>query len=102
MPEGVTATKISCKDFIDILKGRIWFQWKLEFEKEGFHLRSAMLKEFLDMWVHLEEAEMHTPLVKKIACAKKEHGEDGKGKLHGKSELRHEMHHGLGKYHAGK
>eukprot|EP00957_Ditylum_brightwellii_P008545 648091-Ditylum_brightwellii.AAC.1 len=45
---------------------------------------------------------MHKPLAKKIACAKKEYGEDVKGKHHGKLELRHKRHHGLGKSHAGK
>eukprot|EP00957_Ditylum_brightwellii_P038142 2884106-Ditylum_brightwellii.AAC.1 len=52
--EGVTATK-----------------WKLEFEKEGFNLSSVTFKEFLDTFVHLEEVEMHKPLAKEIACAKK-------------------------------
>eukprot|EP00957_Ditylum_brightwellii_P019311 1457506-Ditylum_brightwellii.AAC.1 len=49
VPDGVTATKISCKEFVDILEDGILYQWKLEFEKEGFNSRSSTLKEFLDM-----------------------------------------------------
>eukprot|EP00957_Ditylum_brightwellii_P021021 1584444-Ditylum_brightwellii.AAC.1 len=35
VPDGVTATKISCKVFIDVLEDRILYQWKLEIEKEA-------------------------------------------------------------------
>eukprot|EP00957_Ditylum_brightwellii_P175264 13342961-Ditylum_brightwellii.AAC.1 len=48
VPDGVTATKISCKEFVNILEDGIPYQWKLEFKKEGFDLSSSMLKEFLD------------------------------------------------------
>eukprot|EP00957_Ditylum_brightwellii_P144730 11024953-Ditylum_brightwellii.AAC.1 len=34
VPDGVTATKISCKEFIGVLEDGILYQWKLEFEKE--------------------------------------------------------------------
>eukprot|EP00957_Ditylum_brightwellii_P081981 6233852-Ditylum_brightwellii.AAC.1 len=51
VPDGVTATKISCEEFIDILEDGILYQWKLEFEKEGFNLSSSMLKEFLEVCV---------------------------------------------------
>eukprot|EP00957_Ditylum_brightwellii_P117884 8992041-Ditylum_brightwellii.AAC.1 len=76
----VTATKISCEEFVDVLEDRISCQWKLEFEKEGFDLSSAMLKEFLDVCIHLEEAELQKLLGKNISCAKKEHDNDIKGK----------------------
>eukprot|EP00957_Ditylum_brightwellii_P144283 10992611-Ditylum_brightwellii.AAC.1 len=49
VPDGVTATKISCKEFIDVVEDRILYQWKLEFEKEGFDSSSSTLKELLDM-----------------------------------------------------
>eukprot|EP00957_Ditylum_brightwellii_P085644 6515181-Ditylum_brightwellii.AAC.1 len=100
--EGVTATKLSCKEFLDVLEDGILFQWKLEFEKEGFDSSSAILKVFLDMCICLEGAEMHKPLAKKIDCAKKEHDKAGKEKHHGKSELHHERYHSSGKLHAGK
>eukprot|EP00957_Ditylum_brightwellii_P173733 13226999-Ditylum_brightwellii.AAC.1 len=67
VPDGVTATKISCKEFVDVLEDGILYQWKLEFEKEGFDLSLSTLKEFLDLCVHLEEAELQKPLRKKIA-----------------------------------
>eukprot|EP00957_Ditylum_brightwellii_P070072 5322408-Ditylum_brightwellii.AAC.1 len=35
--DGVTATKISCKEFVDILEDGITYQWKMEFKKEGFN-----------------------------------------------------------------
>eukprot|EP00957_Ditylum_brightwellii_P200975 15319932-Ditylum_brightwellii.AAC.1 len=73
VPNGVTATKIARKEFVDILEDRISYQWKLDFEKEGFDLSSSTLKDFLDMCVHLEEAELQKPLKKRIACAIKEH-----------------------------
>eukprot|EP00957_Ditylum_brightwellii_P025082 1898053-Ditylum_brightwellii.AAC.1 len=100
IPEGVMATKLSCKEFVNILEDGILFQQKLEFKKEGFDSSSATLKEFLDTCMCLEEAEMHTPLAKKIACAKKEHGKDGKEKHHGRSELHHKRCHGQGTHHA--
>ena len=40
------------------------------FEKEGFDLSSSMLKEFLDVCVHLEEAEPQKPLEKNSSCKK--------------------------------
>eukprot|EP00957_Ditylum_brightwellii_P168319 12813113-Ditylum_brightwellii.AAC.1 len=61
-----------------------------------------MLKEFLDVCICLEEAEVHKPLAKKIACAKEEHNNDGKGKHHDKSKLCHKRHHSMGKCHVGK
>eukprot|EP00957_Ditylum_brightwellii_P128588 9809465-Ditylum_brightwellii.AAC.1 len=63
--------KISCKEFVDVLKDGILYQWKLEFEKKGFDSSSSTLKEFLDMCVHLEEAELQKLLRKTIACVKK-------------------------------
>eukprot|EP00957_Ditylum_brightwellii_P073342 5573661-Ditylum_brightwellii.AAC.1 len=71
VPDGVTATKISCKEFVDVLEDRIPHQWKLEFKKKGFDSSSSMLKEFLDMCVHLEEAELQKPLRKIKACTKR-------------------------------
>eukprot|EP00957_Ditylum_brightwellii_P037590 2843292-Ditylum_brightwellii.AAC.1 len=76
----VTATKISCEEFVDVLEDRIPYQWKLEFKKEGFDSSSSTLKEFLDVRVCLEEAELKKLIEKKIACAKKEPDNDGKGK----------------------
>eukprot|EP00957_Ditylum_brightwellii_P027906 2108373-Ditylum_brightwellii.AAC.1 len=67
----VKATKISCKEFVDILEDGILYQWKLEFEKEGFDSSSSTLEEFLDVCVHLEETELQKLLRKMIACAKK-------------------------------
>eukprot|EP00957_Ditylum_brightwellii_P189190 14400700-Ditylum_brightwellii.AAC.2 len=99
--EGVTPTKISCKDFTDILEDGILFQRKLEFEKEGFNSSSDMLKDILDMCMQLEEAKMHKPLVKKIAHAKKENDEAGKEKCHGKLESHHKRHHSLPPWHEG-
>eukprot|EP00957_Ditylum_brightwellii_P075642 5748540-Ditylum_brightwellii.AAC.1 len=58
VPAGVTATKISCKEFVDVLEDRIRYQWKVEFDKEGFDLSSSTLKDYLDMCAHLEEAEL--------------------------------------------
>eukprot|EP00957_Ditylum_brightwellii_P041733 3160479-Ditylum_brightwellii.AAC.1 len=84
VPEGMTATKIPCKEFVDILEDGILYQWKLEFEKEGFDLSFSTLKEFLDACVCLEEAELHKLLAKKIACAKKDHEDERKGKYHDK------------------
>eukprot|EP00957_Ditylum_brightwellii_P050227 3808882-Ditylum_brightwellii.AAC.1 len=48
VPDGVTATKIAHKEFVDVLDDGVLYQWKLEFEKEGFDSSSFMLKEFLD------------------------------------------------------
>eukprot|EP00957_Ditylum_brightwellii_P059048 4478594-Ditylum_brightwellii.AAC.1 len=58
VPVRMTVTNISCKEFINVLEDGILYQWKLEFEKEGFDLSSSKLKEFLDMCVRLEEAEL--------------------------------------------
>eukprot|EP00957_Ditylum_brightwellii_P091846 6993468-Ditylum_brightwellii.AAC.1 len=46
--DGVTAMKIACKEFVDVLEDGVPYQWKLEFKKEGFDLRSSTLKELLD------------------------------------------------------
>eukprot|EP00957_Ditylum_brightwellii_P181174 13800270-Ditylum_brightwellii.AAC.1 len=73
VPDRVIATKISCKEFIDILGDKIPYQWKLEFEKEGFDRSSSTLKEFLDVCVCLEEAELQKLLGTKIAHARQEH-----------------------------
>eukprot|EP00957_Ditylum_brightwellii_P125259 9548329-Ditylum_brightwellii.AAC.1 len=34
VPDRVTTTEISCKEFVDILEDGIPYQWKLEFKKE--------------------------------------------------------------------
>eukprot|EP00957_Ditylum_brightwellii_P129444 9874743-Ditylum_brightwellii.AAC.1 len=83
VPEGVTATKIACEEFVDVLEDGVPYQWKLEFKKEGFDSSSSMLKEFLDVCVRLEEAELQKPLKKKTARAIKEHDnlDDKKSKL---------------------
>eukprot|EP00957_Ditylum_brightwellii_P020518 1546872-Ditylum_brightwellii.AAC.1 len=47
----------------------------MEFEKEGFDSSSSTLKKFLDVCVHLEEAELQKPLKKRIARALKDHEE---------------------------
>eukprot|EP00957_Ditylum_brightwellii_P019164 1444518-Ditylum_brightwellii.AAC.1 len=99
VPDGMTATKISCEEFVDVLEDGILYQWKPEFKKEGFDLSSSMLKEFLDVCVCLEEAELQKPLGKKIAHAKKEYDDNRKGKHQDKLKLHHERHHGLGKCH---
>eukprot|EP00957_Ditylum_brightwellii_P136727 10426532-Ditylum_brightwellii.AAC.1 len=44
VPEGVTATKISHKEFVDILEDDIPYQWKLEFKKEGFYSSFSTIK----------------------------------------------------------
>eukprot|EP00957_Ditylum_brightwellii_P169301 12885454-Ditylum_brightwellii.AAC.1 len=54
------------------------------------------------MCVHLEESELQKLLGKKIACARKEHDDDEKGKRQDKPKLHHKRHHGLGKLHQGK
>eukprot|EP00957_Ditylum_brightwellii_P142169 10831719-Ditylum_brightwellii.AAC.1 len=101
--DGVTATKIACKEFVNVLKDRNMYQWILEFEKEGFNLSSSTLKEFLDMCVCLEDAELQKPLKKKIACAITEHDDlDGKRKRQEKPKLHHERCHGLSKRHQSK
>eukprot|EP00957_Ditylum_brightwellii_P122210 9319610-Ditylum_brightwellii.AAC.1 len=102
VPGRVTATKIPCEEFVDVLEDGILYQWKLEFKKEGFDLSSSTLKEFLDVYVRIEEAELQKLLKKKIACAKKEHDKDGKRKRQDKPKLRHERCLGLGKCHQGK
>eukprot|EP00957_Ditylum_brightwellii_P171976 13093665-Ditylum_brightwellii.AAC.1 len=58
VPDGVTATKITHKEFVDVLEDGAPYQWKLEFKKEGFDSSSSMLKEFLDICVRLEEVEL--------------------------------------------
>eukprot|EP00957_Ditylum_brightwellii_P124452 9484752-Ditylum_brightwellii.AAC.1 len=65
VPDGVTTTKISRKDFVDVLEDGIPYQWKLKFEKEGFDLSSSTLKEFLDVCIHLEEAKLQKLLRKR-------------------------------------
>eukprot|EP00957_Ditylum_brightwellii_P043060 3262386-Ditylum_brightwellii.AAC.1 len=102
VPDRVTATKISCKEFIDALEDGILYQWKLEFEKEGFDSSSSALKEFLDVCVCLEKAELQKPLRKMRAHTKKEHGEDGKKKYHNKPKSCHKRRRGSGKHHQGK
>eukprot|EP00957_Ditylum_brightwellii_P194262 14795288-Ditylum_brightwellii.AAC.1 len=102
VPDRVTAMKISCKEFVDVLEDGILYQWKLEFRKEGFNLSSSTLKEFLDVCVHLEEAELQKQLRKKVACAEKEHDKEGKRKRQDKPKSHHERHHGLGKLHQSK
>eukprot|EP00957_Ditylum_brightwellii_P159426 12135968-Ditylum_brightwellii.AAC.2 len=56
--DGVTATKIACEEFANVLEDGVPYQWKLEFKKEGFDSSSSVLKEFLDVCVRLEEAEL--------------------------------------------
>eukprot|EP00957_Ditylum_brightwellii_P171073 13023618-Ditylum_brightwellii.AAC.1 len=67
VPDGVTATKIPREEFVDALEYRVPYQWKLDFKKEGFDLSSSTLKEFLDLCVRLEEAELQKLLKKRIA-----------------------------------
>eukprot|EP00957_Ditylum_brightwellii_P011975 903370-Ditylum_brightwellii.AAC.1 len=89
IPDSVTTTKIAREEFVDVLEDRVPYQWMQEFKKEGFDLNSSTLKEFLDVCVHLEEAEVQKLLKKKIACAIKEQDNlDGK-----KSKLRHKTCH---------
>eukprot|EP00957_Ditylum_brightwellii_P096805 7372111-Ditylum_brightwellii.AAC.1 len=61
-----------------------------------------MLNEFLDVFVHLEEAELQKLLGKKIVCARKEHDDNGKGKHQDKPKSRHKRSHSSGKRHQGK
>eukprot|EP00957_Ditylum_brightwellii_P185540 14125884-Ditylum_brightwellii.AAC.1 len=85
--------KIAREEFVDILEDRVPYQWKLEFEKEGFDSSSSTLKEFLDICVCLEEAELQNLLKKKIARVIKEHDEsDNK-----KSKSRHKTRQGQSK-----
>eukprot|EP00957_Ditylum_brightwellii_P045979 3487926-Ditylum_brightwellii.AAC.1 len=65
--------KIAREEFFDVLEDGVLYQWKLEFEKEIFDLSSSTLKEFLDVCVRLEDAELQKLLKKKIACAIKKH-----------------------------
>eukprot|EP00957_Ditylum_brightwellii_P002085 160494-Ditylum_brightwellii.AAC.1 len=105
VPEGVPATKLSHKEFVDILEDKVLLQWKLQFKKEGFYSSSVTLKEFVDTYVRLEEAEMYKLLTKMIAHAKKDHGEtsrDRRGKHHVMSELFHKRHNRPGEHQAGK
>eukprot|EP00957_Ditylum_brightwellii_P183870 14005364-Ditylum_brightwellii.AAC.1 len=46
--DGVTATKIVCKELVNVLEDGVPYKWKLEFEKEGFNSSSSTLKKFLD------------------------------------------------------
>eukprot|EP00957_Ditylum_brightwellii_P029063 2195556-Ditylum_brightwellii.AAC.1 len=84
VPDSVTTTKITLEEFVNVLEDGFPYQWKLDFEKEGFDSSSSMLKEFLGVCVRLEEAELQKPLNKKIACAIKEHDnlDNKKSKLH--------------------
>eukprot|EP00957_Ditylum_brightwellii_P055586 4212498-Ditylum_brightwellii.AAC.1 len=100
--ERVTATKISCKELVNVLEDRILYQWKLECKKESFDSISSTLKEFLDMCVHLEETELQKLLEKRIAPAEKEHDKDRKKKHQDKPKSRHKRRHSLGKRHQGK
>eukprot|EP00957_Ditylum_brightwellii_P112089 8546817-Ditylum_brightwellii.AAC.1 len=97
VPDGVTAMKISCKEFAELLKDGILYQWKLEFEKEGFDSISSTLKEFMDVCVCLEEVELQQLLRKMIA-----HDKDRKRKCQDKPKSCHKRCHGLGKHHQGK
>eukprot|EP00957_Ditylum_brightwellii_P115261 8789368-Ditylum_brightwellii.AAC.1 len=60
--------KIACKEFADVLEDGVLYQWKLEFEKEGFYSRSSTLKEFLGVCVCLEEAELQKHLKTNSLC----------------------------------
>eukprot|EP00957_Ditylum_brightwellii_P204142 15337890-Ditylum_brightwellii.AAC.1 len=73
VPDRVTATRIIREKFVDVLEDGVPYQWKLDFKKEGFDLSSSTLKEFLDVYVCLEEAELQNPRKKRIAHAIKEH-----------------------------
>eukprot|EP00957_Ditylum_brightwellii_P140730 10720722-Ditylum_brightwellii.AAC.1 len=64
VPDRVTAEKISQEEFVDVFEDGVPYQWKLEFKKEGFNLSSSASKEFLDVCVCLEEAELQKPLRK--------------------------------------
>ena len=89
----MTAKKISREEFVDVLEDGVPYQWKMEFKKEGFDLSSSMLKEFLDVCVCLEEAELQKPLKTKIAHAIKEHDNlDNK-----ETKLCHKTRHGQSK-----
>eukprot|EP00957_Ditylum_brightwellii_P149975 11422635-Ditylum_brightwellii.AAC.1 len=46
--DGVAATKIAGKEFVNVLEYGVPHQWKLEFEKEGIDSSSSTQKEFLD------------------------------------------------------
>eukprot|EP00957_Ditylum_brightwellii_P061342 4655877-Ditylum_brightwellii.AAC.1 len=52
----------------------------MEFEKEDFDSSSSTLKEFLDVCVRQEEAELQKPLKKKVTCAIKDHEESDDNK----------------------
>eukprot|EP00957_Ditylum_brightwellii_P152817 11632312-Ditylum_brightwellii.AAC.1 len=101
--DGVTATKIARKDFVDVLEDRVLYQLKLEFEKEGLDSSSSTLKEFLGVCARLEEAELQKLLKKKIACKMEEHDDsDGKRKHQEKPKSCHKRRHALGKHHQSK
>eukprot|EP00957_Ditylum_brightwellii_P183297 13962162-Ditylum_brightwellii.AAC.1 len=92
--------KIACKKFVNVLEDGVLYQWKMDFEKEGFDSSSSTLKEFLDMCVRLEEAELQKPLKKKIAHTIKEYdNSDRKRKCQEKPKSHHKRHHSLGKHH---
>eukprot|EP00957_Ditylum_brightwellii_P035597 2698302-Ditylum_brightwellii.AAC.1 len=67
VPNGITTTKVAREEFVNVLEDRVLYQWRLEFEKEGFDSISSTLKEFLDICIRLEEVELQKPLKKKIA-----------------------------------
>eukprot|EP00957_Ditylum_brightwellii_P003464 262202-Ditylum_brightwellii.AAC.1 len=52
----------------------------MEFKKEGFDSSSSTLKEFLDVCVRLEQAELQKPLKKRVARAAKEYEESDDNK----------------------
>eukprot|EP00957_Ditylum_brightwellii_P105768 8066182-Ditylum_brightwellii.AAC.1 len=47
----------------------------MEFKKDGFDSSSSTLKEFLDVYVRLEEAKLQKPLKKRVAHEIKDHEE---------------------------
>eukprot|EP00957_Ditylum_brightwellii_P122581 9348266-Ditylum_brightwellii.AAC.1 len=53
VPDGVTAMKIACEEFVNVLEDRVPYQWKLELEKEGFDSSSSTLKAFLGVCVYV-------------------------------------------------
>eukprot|EP00957_Ditylum_brightwellii_P147437 11226560-Ditylum_brightwellii.AAC.1 len=75
VPDGVTTTKIAREEFVGVLEDGVPYQWKLEFNREGFDSSSSTLKDFLDVCVCLEETELQKLLKKRIAHAIKEHND---------------------------
>eukprot|EP00957_Ditylum_brightwellii_P097900 7456153-Ditylum_brightwellii.AAC.1 len=104
----------SCKWILRVIKLNDYLEffpvpdgWKLEFEKEGFDLSSSTLKEFLDVCVCLEEAELQKLLKKKIAHSIKEHDDSDRKKSkshHGtcQGQSKHYEKHQLIKHQGGK